>query len=165
MEVVQSKEVVEPVENELLTVAEFAELAGVSKQAVYQRIKRETINCKHVGKQTYIYKSELDTLHIEQGIVKGLKIFNQDNSTLKAVEILEKEVDTLNRQLIVKDAQIEDLNRQLETLHRLLDQSQQLQMAAITKQSNTDNDDMSTEPGEATKEPAPTKRSWLKFWK
>lgn len=102
--------------NEYLTVKEFAGKAGISVQAVYQRLNKDL---KPFLKQ-FKGKKTLNS--------KGLDLF-LSNDNFKAVEQDFKEnfkdtLKSLNSQMEVKDKQIADLNLRLEQALRLNENQQ-----------------------------------------
>lgn len=102
--------------NEYLTVKEFAGKAGISVQAVYQRLNKDL---KPFLKQ-FKGKKTLNS--------KGLDFF-LSNDNFKAVEQDFKEnfkdtLKSLNSQMEVKDKQIADLNLRLEQALRLNENQQ-----------------------------------------
>ena len=99
---------------EYITVSEFAELAGVSVQAVYKRYSTEF---KVINGKKMLKKSALAEFGLNQNL-------NQVESGLKADEALLRTVSMLEKELEVK-------NRQIESLTNLLDQQQKLQAMGI----------------------------------
>lgn len=129
---------------ELLTVKEFAKLAGVSVQSVYKGLNNR-LNpwVESVGNQKMLrYEAlrEIYNIEVEQPIKPELNnILNQQTDVLT---VLQKTIDTLQRQLEVKDRQIEKLETELtdERQHSraqadkiavLADQAQKLHLAQM----------------------------------
>lgn len=111
--------------SDYISIKEFAELAGVSQQSVYQRIKKP-----HNPIQAYLKEVEGKTL-IRKTALKDL--YSNDNKqeeytspTERVLDILENQLAEKDRQLKEKDKQIESLLKSLEDMQRLLDQQQQL---------------------------------------
>lgn len=99
---------------EYLTIKEFAEMAGVSKQAVYQRLTgtlKPYVSIKEGVKYLNIRALEL---YKENDTVKKLKKYNQEESNNVQVDSM---VELLKRELDQK-------NKQIDELHKLLEQSQ-----------------------------------------
>lgn len=101
-------------QNEYLSIKEFAEAAGVSKQAVYQRLTgtlKPYVSIKDGVKYLNIRALEL---YKGDDAVKKLKKNNQEESNNvqvdSMVELLKKELD--------------QKNKQIDELHKLLEQSQ-----------------------------------------
>ena len=103
---------------EYISVSEFAKRAGVSRQAIYNRLSSDLS----------IYYKVVDnkkTLNI-----KGLELFSV-KQTVKVDNQLDNEIiDLLRQELQAKDKQIEDLTRMLEQAQELLSQQQKLQAIA-----------------------------------
>lgn len=110
---------------ELLTVAEYAELANVSKQAVYKAIKHPNSEL-----QPYIVADE------NQIFIKSIALEKLGGCpTYEAEKTVKKDasaqiIEILNEQLKIKDEQIRILQEQHNTLLNLVSQSQELQAQA-----------------------------------
>lgn len=113
-------------ESNYISIAEFSKRANISKQRVYQLLKKSLKDfVKEVDgvKMLHIqalerYQSKENKSRVEQG-------FEQDfNNHLN--DTLIKTIELLQEQLSVKDRQIEELTR-------LLDQSQHLQAQTTNK--------------------------------
>lgn len=101
-------------QNEYLSIKEFADAAGVSKQAVYQRLTgtlKPYVSIKDGVKYLNIRALEL---YKEDDAVKKLKKNNQEESNSVQVDSM---VELLKRELDQK-------NKQIDELHKLLEQSQ-----------------------------------------
>lgn len=101
-------------QKEYLNIKEFAEAAGVSKQAVYQRLTgtlKPYVSIKEGVKYLNIRALEL---YKENDTVKKLKKYNQEESNNVQVDSM---VELLKRELDQK-------NKQIDELHKLLEQSQ-----------------------------------------
>lgn len=99
---------------EYLTIKEFADAAGVSKQAVYQRLTgtlKPYVSVKDGVKYLNIRALEL---YKGDDAVKKLKKNNQEESNSVQVDSM---VELLKRELDQK-------NKQIDELHKLLEQSQ-----------------------------------------
>lgn len=97
--------------NKYISVSEFAKAAGVSKQAVYSRLKSQDLN-KFIKLENG--KKLINT--------KALELFNKSsfNQVEQGLESTEREyIEALKKQ-------IEELQRDKQELYRLLDQQQQL---------------------------------------
>ena len=97
--------------NKYISVSEFAKAAGVSKQAVYSRLKSQDLN-KFIKLENG--KKLINT--------KALELFNKSsfNQVEQDLESTEREyIESLKKQ-------IEELQRDKQELYRLLDQQQQL---------------------------------------
>ena len=133
-------------QKEYLTIKEFADIAGVSKQAVYQRLTgalKPYVSVKDGVKYLNIRALEL---YKGDDAVKKLKKNNQEESNSVQVDSM---VELLKRELDQK-------NKQIDELHKLLEQSQvnlsqaQYRLQLIEDQRN--------------EEPEEKKESWWRRW-
>lgn len=133
-------------QNEYLSIKEFADAAGVSKQAVYQRLTgtlKPYVSIKDGVKYLNIRALEL---YNGDDAVKKLKKNNQEESNSVQVDSI---VELLKRELDQK-------NKQIDELHKLLEQSQvnlsqaQYRLQLIEDQRN--------------EEPEEKKESWWRRW-
>lgn len=133
-------------QKEYLTIKEFADAAGVSKQAVYQRLTgtlKPYVSVKDGVKYLNIRALEL---YKGDDAVKKLKKNNQEESNSVQVDSM---VELLKRELDQK-------NKQIDELHKLLEQSQvnlsqaQYRLQLIEDQRN--------------EEPEEKKESWWCRW-
>lgn len=133
-------------QKEYLTIKEFADAAGVSKQAVYQRLTgtlKPYVSIKDGVKYLNIRALEL---YKGDDAVKKLKKNNQEESNSvqvdSMVELLKKELD--------------QKNKQIDELHKLLEQSQvnlsqmQYRLQLIEDQRNEESEEK--------------KESWWRRW-
>ena len=133
-------------QKEYLTIKEFAEAAGVSKQAVYQRLTGALK--PYVSIRDGIKYVNIKALKLYKGddAVKKLKKNNQEESNIVQVDSM---VELLKREL-------DEKNKQIDELHKLLEQSQvnlsqaQYRLQLIEDQRN--------------EEPEEKKESWGKWW-
>lgn len=160
--------------NELLSIPEFAEAAGVSKQAVYKGLNNRLKPFVQLvdGKKMLSNKalSEVYGVEVEQKVNHALNNQSQPNQPLDAVILmLQKELEAKNAQLEAKDRQIEELQaalRREQDLHtaaqRLHDQAQQLHLGSLAQIE-------AAKPGEdspvTVTEPEPEKKGWFGRWK
>lgn len=112
-------------EKKLLTVSEFSELVGMSRQAVYKKIKTDNqlSTCvNRVDNKIFIdiirFRQITDNQSDNQYVNQ---VDTKVDSKNELIEILKKELEEKNKQLSEKD-------KQIETLQRLLDQEQQLHL-------------------------------------
>ena len=133
-------------QKEYLNIKEFADIAGVSKQAVYQRLTgtlKPYVSVKDGVKYLNIRAVEL---YKGDDAVKKLKKNNQEESNSVQVDSM---VELLKRELDQK-------NKQIDELHKLLEQSQvnlsqaQYRLQLIEDQRN--------------EEPEEKKESWWRRW-
>lgn len=172
------------VENEYISVKEFAEKAGISVQAVYKGLNnRLNQYVKLVDNQKMLNIRALQDIYgieVEQSIQPELttnsteELTNNDvmiDTLLEQIEILRNELEVKNEQIREKDKQLKEkdnqiaaLNTRLEESHRLLDQQQQLQ--AMEKKIQALEDKKENVIVEPTPEPEqPEKKHWWNFWK
>jgi chromosome segregation ATPase len=160
-------------ENQYISVKEFAERAGKSVQAIYKGLNnRFNQYVKLVDNQKMIdirALQEVYGIEVEQPIQPELTTDSTNETVVEVLfEQLKKELDVKNEQLREKDNQIAALNKRLEESHRLLDQSQQLQAMEKKIQALEDKKEDIVEHGAV--EPAPEsepereKKKWWKFW-
>jgi predicted DNA-binding protein YlxM (UPF0122 family) len=131
---------------EYLSIAEFAERAKVSKQSIYQRLKKsDDIIHKYIkikGDKKVIAASAVDIIYNKdfaayEEIETDKEKFQEENEIIK---LLRQQVEQQQREIDIKNKQIEDLNIQLkasserETNYQtLLNQQQQLTAAEKQK--------------------------------
>ena len=98
-----------------ISIADFAKEAGVSKQAVYSRLKSQDLN-KFIKLENG--KKLINT--------KALEFFNKSSSQSSFNQV-EQGLESTEREYIeFLKKQIEELQRDKQELYRLLDQQQQL---------------------------------------
>ena len=98
-----------------ISIADFAKQAGVSKQAVYSRLKSQDLN-KFIKLENG--KKLINT--------KALEFFNKSSSQSSFNQV-EQDLESTEREYIESlKKQIEELQRDKQELYRLLDQQQQL---------------------------------------
>ena len=101
--------------NKYISVSEFAKAAGVSKQAVYSRLKSQDLN-KFIKLENG--KKLINT--------KALELFNKSSSQSSFNQV-EQGLESTEREYIESlKKQIEELQRDKQELYRLLDQQQKL---------------------------------------
>lgn len=144
-----SEKIVDAIEaDEYMSVAEFADRAGCSKQAVYQQLNKKLKPYVKVidGKKTINSKALRE--------VYGKEIQPENQSVVKEVD------QELNKELIdLLKTQIEEKDRQIEDLHRLLER-EQVQVAIAQNKLQELEDKQRQETAEKQEEPE--KKSWIK---
>ncbi len=102
-------------ENEYVSIAKFAEMAGITKQAVYQRLNKDLLNYVKVdGKVKKVSTAALSLFAVklnakEQPIESPIEqVIEQDNvqveqDNLKLIEYLRAENERLKQQINEKD--------------------------------------------------------------
>lgn len=113
-----------------ITVAEFAKLVGISRQAIYSRLDSKEFT-KYVKIDT-TGKKPIKLVNTE-----ALQFFQQkevsqvdsqaDNISVKDDKILDSLIEALKDELKQKDKVIEAQQKQIQDLTRLIDQQQQIQ--------------------------------------
>lgn len=156
------------VDNQYISVKEFAERAGKSVQAIYKGLNnRLNQYVKLVDNQKMLdirALQEVYGIEVEQPIKPELSTDSTENSIndivigtlLEQIEILRNELDVKNEQIKEKDKQISD------TL-RALDQAQQLQAMAESKVKLLEEKVLEPAP-ESEPEQEKEKKKWWKFW-
>lgn len=178
---------------EYLTIAEFAERAGVSKQAVYQRLNKGLKEYSRVVDDVKMLDSRaLAELYgkepeqsIEQEIDKDSKVNSQENQGNSKVDGQgnQEVMRALLEQLRVKDQQIVDLNARLadeqkrleeeqkshgRTQMMLIKREQQLQVIEDQRKEERERKGQEEEQVKGDpmgQEPEERKRRWWAFWK
>lgn len=113
---------------ELLSIKEFAKLAGVSQQAIYKAVQnRLNKYVETVNNQKMIDKSALKEIY-------GVEVEQpneQKNNQVEQPEQPKTEAETMAISMLIE--QLHEKDRQIEKLHQLIDQEQQLNMANSKK--------------------------------
>lgn len=155
------------------TIRQIADEIGVSKQAVFKKIKREPLSTSLQGLTATVD----GRLMVE---VDGEKLIKQAFSEIApstknaektaevdgVISVLQATIDTLQGQLSVKDQQIEELNARLAEVSSALLAAQQTAVAAQALHAGTMKQQLlSGESGadQQGREPEPGgKRSWFR---
>lgn len=120
-------------QNELLTIAEFAELAGVSRQSIYKQMStRLSKYCKLVDNKKMIeYRALAEVFGIPVEQPCQPENDNSVNSDVNPNEPLEAVIEMLRNELEVKNRQIMTLQEQniqlTETIAKMSDSLQAAQ--------------------------------------
>ena len=162
-------------DQEYISIAEFAERAGVSKQAVYQRLNKSLkAYVKVIDGKKSINIRALEDLYgkdncsrLEQDIQGEFKGVEQGIDQEKEGQLINKLIDTLQEELKSKDEQIREKDLQIKELHNLLDQQQKL--TAMDRQRITELEDkLVNGPDQSADEAEETttiQKKWWQFWK
>lgn len=120
-------------ENRLLTVKEFAEIAGVSVQSVYKRLNNQLSTfVKLVDNRKMLeYRALREIYGIDikpklNEVEQPIQPFVKPDLMEKTINLLEKQNEQLSKELEIKNKQIEELNNRLAECQTLLNQQQQL---------------------------------------
>ncbi|MEA3228551.1 MAG: helix-turn-helix domain-containing protein [Campylobacterota bacterium] len=103
-----------------LTVQEYAQNIGKSKQSVYNRIKRGTLPTTTIDKQVYIEVDEIDNL-VNQSVNQPMNnpIESIESPVeLKEIKSFKKENKKLKKIIDSKDIEIRDLLERIITLEK-----------------------------------------------
>lgn len=152
---------------EYISIAEFAKRAGVSHQAIYKRLDKDLQPWLQVANG----KKSLN--------IKALELFESEKSATdstevatikllqKSIDLLEKELAIKNEQIKSRDSQIEALSERLKESHILLDQQQHLHAANLITEKSTAALDEPRAADIEPEQPQPTekKRKPWQFWK
>lgn len=178
---------------EYLTIAEFAEQAGISKQAVYQRLNKglkeysrviDGVKMLDSRALAELYGKEL-VQGIEQEVDRDSKENGQENQGNSKVDGQgnQEVMRALLEQLRVKDQQIVDLNARLADEQKRLEEEQkshgrtqmmlikrEQQLQVIEDQRKEERERKGQEEEQAKgdpmgQEPEERKRRWWAFWK
>lgn len=169
------------------TIKEIADELGLDKQKVYRYIKKEHINEVHheahheaLQKSSVKQYDEVAQSIIKQGLLRKstsseahheahhevLQKHINDVVSDALIDMLRKELESKNQQLVVKDQQIEELNLRLAECNAALVTAQQMAQAAqalhagtIRQQLTVGEDDPDTR-GQNVKSQA-EKKSWV----
>lgn len=142
--------------SETLSIKEFAEVAGVSPQSIYKRVKKPNnpihTYIEYEGEELRLQKIALKELYgveVDQTTNKpSLKVEQpktedkgtQDNArkvneeqeqtaSFKVIQILREQIEAQRKDIENKNKQIEELNNRLAETTTLLDQQQKLSLA------------------------------------
>lgn len=148
-----------------VSILEFSKRAGVSKQAVYQRLDRDLSSyCSTDGKRRVIDLQALSLFGVKQ-VDKPLSQVDskQDNQQvdlyLRMIDMLERQLEIKDKQLETKDRQIEALTRTINNTGALVDQQQKLH--ALTGKTKEESDSLDPEPRHVRR--VPRKRRLFPF--
>ncbi len=123
--------------NELLTVQQFADAAGVSKQAVYKALNNKLMPYVQLvdGKKMLLHKALKEVYGVEVNQPVNPSLTNQDNSIIEllreTIAALREEIAMLRGQLDAKDRQIANLEERLKGSEQSLHQEQALHAGTI----------------------------------
>ena len=109
-------------EKQFLSISEYANIKGISKQAVYQQLNKKLKDFVQViDNQKFISIQALDENELKKLEQPVEQEFNQVEQPVEQAFLIS--------QLEEKDRQIDRLMKQIENLQELLNQSQRLQAA------------------------------------
>jgi len=144
--------------NELLTIKEFAKLAGKSQQAIYKQLNNKLSNYVKLIESHKMLKSSalLDVYGIEVEQLNRPLLNNKLNSDSTLYDILKSELDAKNELIDTLQAELalerQHSREQSDKLSVLAERSQQLHAGTIQQQLTDGN----SKPDE------PKKKGWFK---
>lgn len=125
---------------ELFTMLEVAKIVGCSKSTVYRVVKENHLRAKKKKGQAKLYDETLIKL-----VRTKIDDINSSKEPFQRISI-----ETLRKQLDIKDKQIEQLNEQLKMAQINLNQSQQLALEQSKKIKELEAPKETVESGEKT---------------
>lgn len=146
--------------DEYISISEFAKRAGVSRPTIYSKLDNELSNfCKVVKGKKVINIAALSLF----GVKESVNNFT-DNETLKAlVTVLQEQQETLQKELDIKNRQIDTLNAQNSQQLKLIDQQQQLQALAERKRIEAPAERIKEEKGLLNREKFSTRTEYAEY--
>lgn len=146
--------------DEYISISEFAKRAGVSRPTIYSKLDNELSNfCKVVKGKKVINIAALSLF----GVKESVNNFT-DNETLKAlVTVLQEQQETLQKELDIKNRQIDTLNAQNTQQLKLIDQQQQLQALAERKRIEAPAEQIREEKGLLNREKFSTRTEYAEY--
>ncbi len=98
----------------LVKPAEYAKETGISRQAVYAKIKRGTLKSKEVSDQIYIVLDDENKLKIEDSTAKAPETNSKFNNIQSVIDSKNETIETLRGR--IKD--LKESNQQLTSVFR-----------------------------------------------
>ncbi|MGK4127010.1 helix-turn-helix transcriptional regulator [Limosilactobacillus vaginalis] len=126
--------------DQLFTMLEVAKIVGCSKSTVYRVVKDNHLRAKKKKGQAKLYDETLIKL-----VRTKIDDINSSKEPFQRISI-----ETLQKQLDIKDKQIEQLNEQLKMAQINLNQSQQLALEQSKKIKELEAPKETVESGEKT---------------
>ena len=156
---------------EYITVAEFADKAGISRQAVYKKLNNQLSKyVKVVDNRKMLNIQALKDIY-EMGVDKKVELVEQpiQPNSQPIVNLLKENMELLKEQLAEKDKQIDYLNQRLAENQKLLDQEQQLHLRSqqrVLELENTLSRENTVDTSEGNSSPqTDTKADQRPWWK
>lgn len=155
----------------LLTVQQFADAAGISKQAVYKKLNNQLKPFVQLvdGKKmlqnkalSEIYGVEVDQPSQPNSQPNSQPTVNQSQPLEALIAMLQKELDGKNEQIAAQARQIEQLTSALENTTSSLQAAQALHAGTMQKQLQPGNVVEVVEPAAEPEDVRP-RRSWSIF--
>jgi hypothetical protein len=159
-------------ENQYISVKEFAQRAGKSVQAIYKGLNnRLNQYVKLVDNQKMLdirALQEVYGIEVEQPIQPELTINSTEDSTKDVViDTLLEQIEILKNELDVKNEQIREKDKQLSDTLKALNQAQYLQATAESKVKlleEKQEEEKAVEPAPES-EPEQEKKKWWHFFR
>ena len=125
--------------NELLTVQQFADAAGISKQAVYKALNNKLMPYVQLfdGKKMLNNKALREVYGVEVEQPDNPSLNNQSQPMDALIAMLQKELDAKNEQISAQQRQLEAKDRQIEQLTSALDHTTSSLQAAQALHAGT----------------------------
>lgn len=119
---------------EYISIAEFAERAGVNRSYIYKLLSTKlSTYCLQVDKQKKLNIKALELFDVDQ-VDSLVDKKETDGDTLKdLIEILQEQQKVLKQELDIKNEQIRDLSQSNRQQLQLIDQQQKLQAISEAK--------------------------------
>ena len=106
------------------TIKQIADGIGIDKQRVYRYIKKNHIKEAHQKNGVMYYDEAVESSLIQAFCQKEPHQESASNDTV--IDVLLKQSEALQKELEIKNRQIEELTKMLADNQKLLDQAQQL---------------------------------------
>lgn len=151
-------------DKEYLSIKEFAERAGVSRQAVYKQLNNQlTPYLKVIDGKKMLDKSGLELFEKQEDCKPVDNDFVNQLVNQLTTELTEK-----GQQLKEKDKQIAEKDKQIAALQKVLDQEQRLHALALQRVAELEDKQQEvmeqSVPENQKPDPAEGKH-WWQFWK
>lgn len=151
--------------NNLLTIKEFAKLAGVSQQAIYKQLNnRLSQYVQLVDNQKMLeFRALKEVYGVEFNEVNQLNQRSTNSTDFQLItEVLQATISTLQNQIDVKDKLIEELNSRLAESNAALVAAQQTAQAAQALHAGTLQKQLI---GDVVSDEQSQEKSRWQFWK
>lgn len=117
--------------DEYISIAEFAKRAGVSVQAIYKRLSTDlSTEFKLVENKKMLKTKALEKFGLNQVENQVEKVENQ----VETINLLKKTIDLLEKELSLKNKEIEELHNRLRESHAMVQHQQELHAGTIQQQ-------------------------------
>ena len=157
-------------DKEYLSIKEFADLAGVSRQAVYKQLNNQlTPYLKVIDGKKMLDKSGLELFEKQDDCKPVDNDFVNQLVNQLTIELTEKgqQLNEKDKQISEKDKQIAEKDKQIAALQKVLDQEQHLHALALQRVTELEDKQQSQDedvPEDHKPDPEEGKH-WWQFWK